>query len=122
MLKHYVQYFSPGSFVSETSDKEIPSRSLDHVLPMKKNSYSYGFLFFDREETKINGEVLKGKKKNYSSTHYIGGRKMNATEVKAEVKNNATLLSNMKINEWKYVVKTKFGQFMPFEKGDIMIA
>lgn len=115
MLKHYVEFMYPGILFSETS--ETPVKRRDSAL-VKKPNMSYGFRFFDREETKKNGEILIGRNKNYSSVYFFGGEVYTLARVKAELPNKDILISNMESNGYKRVVKTRFGQFLPLEKRD----
>jgi len=117
-LKHFVEYFYPGIIVSDSSAEETKHRDYTKIKVPKE---AYGFKFYDREVIVDNGEILKGKSKNHSSMFYHMGQIMTKADVKKRVKKNYTLLSNMRINEWEKVIKTKFNQFMPYEKGDVII-
>jgi len=116
-LKHYVTFYYPGSFVNEEETKLISSRRDEVEIPRG----SFGYRFFDRTETELNGEMLKGKPKNHSGMYYLG-RKMSLAEVKKELPKERILISNMEGNNYKYVVKTIRGNFQPFEKRDKVIS
>jgi len=118
-LKHYVHFFMcPESSVSENSSKEIEGR--DTKIDAPKNSFAYQF--FDRQEyVAQDGEVLVGRSRNHSGTHYFG-KIMNLEDVQREVPNSHVLRSNMRDNEWDKVVKTRFGDFQLFEKDDVIVA
>lgn len=113
MLKHYVEFLYPGVFVSESYEREIKSR--DNIKNIPKNCY--GYRFFDREEIVINKENLVGKEKNYSGTYYFG-ESFTLNEVKKLNGNHKILIDNMKINNWKKVVKTRIGNFQPLYYND----
>ena len=120
MLKHYVEYLYPGIIVSETSVSEIPERDVSKV---NISDRCFGFRFFDRTVTVVDGELLTGDRKNVSGWHYQG-EKMTLEQVKATNGNDGKydiLISNMECNGWSTVVKTKFGQFMPLESDDTVI-
>lgn len=120
MLKHYVEYLYPGIIVSETSVSEIPERDVKKVeLP----DGSFGFRFFDRTVTVVDGETLTGDRKNVSGWHYQG-EKMTIEQVKATFGNDGKhriLISNMENNGYTAVVKTRFGQFLPLNDNDTII-
>lgn len=63
MLKHYVEFYFPGLFFSNSVVREITARDESIELP----AGSFGYALFDREEAEINGELLLGAPKNYSS-------------------------------------------------------
>lgn len=120
MLKHYVEYLYPGIIVSETSVEEISERDVSKV---ELSDNCFGFRFFDRTVTVIDGETLTGDRKNISGWHYKG-EKMTLEQVKANYgsdRNYETLIWNMENNDYPAVVKTKFGQFMPMNNDDTVI-
>lgn len=120
MLKHYVEYLYPGIIVSKTSVNEIPERDVNKVdIPAN----CFGFRFFDRMVTVVDGETLTSDKNNVSGWHYQG-EKMTLEQAKATYGNDGEhniLISNMEINGYAAVVKTKFGQFIPLRDGDTII-
>ena len=120
MLKHYVEYLYPGIFLSESSVSEISERDVSMVsIP----DNCFGFRFFDRTETVVDGEILTGHRKNISGWYYKG-EKMTLEQVKATFGNDHNyriLISNMEGNGVGAVVKTKFGQFMPLNDEDEVI-
>ncbi len=111
MTKTYLRISYPGSFVSEQSISEVKNRSMPTELP--KGYFSFNF--YDQEEINQGGEKLMGKPKNYSKEYYPGGRLMTLAEVKAEVPNSKILQSNMECNEWDKVIKTRRGNFQPYD-------
>lgn len=120
MLKHYVEFLYPGLFVSEASVEEIAERDVKKVeLPDNR----FGFCFFDRTVTVIDGQTLTGDRKNVSGWYYQG-EKMTLEQVKAVFGNDSNyriLISNMEGNGWNAVVRTKFDQFMPLEDNDTVL-
>lgn len=79
MLKHYVEYLYPGILFSETSVKEVAERD---VKAVDISDGCFGFRFFDRTVTVIDGETLTGDRKNVSGWYYQG-EKMTLEQVKA---------------------------------------
>lgn len=116
MIKHYIEYLHPGIILSDSSEKQISHRDPQKI----KFVDFFGFRFFDREEKQIDGEVLSGKRKNYSGWYYQG-EKYDKTDVMKKVKDNSILLRNMENNGYNFVLKTKYNQFIPLEDKDILL-
>ena len=116
-IQHYVEFYFPGIITSDTSTCKIKNRDSKFKIPKE----CYGYRFFDRKIIQEGDEILKGKSFNYSGVRYINGKIYDKKKVERYVKNNETLLSNMRLNGYKKVVKTIFGQFMPLEKNDMVI-
>lgn len=115
--KHYVEFCYPGLLFSDSSTQEIKSRDAKFKVP--KNSHAYRF--FDRVETEVGGEKLVGQPKNHSKFYYVGGVIKSQEDIRRE-KPGSILLSNMEINRYKNVIMTRFGQALPFENGDCIVA
>ena len=115
MLKQYIEFFYPGSFVSETSTQEVVDRTPPDELPKG----AYGYRYFAQSEVTQDGETLCGKPKDYSGTTYYGDV-MTLEQVKALTPSSdyRILVSNMECNGWERVVRTIRGQFMPLHAGD----
>ena len=118
MLKQYIEFFYPGSFVSESSTQEVADRTPPAELPKG----AYGYRFFARSEVTQDGETLRGQPKDHSSMTYYG-EAMTLEEVKALTPSSdyRILVSNMKCNGWGRVVRTIRGQFMPLNDGDVVV-
>lgn len=117
MTKHYVEYYYPGMIVPETRTREIEKREID-VDPKEAKFYAYRL--FDCTLEEVNGELLSGNPKNHSPMTYIG-RVMTLEDVKREMPESLILISNMELNGYEQVVKTKFGQCFPVNKEDKVI-
>lgn len=116
--RHYVEFLYPGAFVSESSVREIKEGERDNIeIP----DGAFGYRFFERMETKSdNGETLKGNKRNVTGWHYKG-QKLSLVDIENMYPEKDILISNMRNNNWMYVVKTKFGQFIPLSGGDVVL-
>ncbi|MFV2015352.1 MAG: hypothetical protein ACC656_07990, partial [Candidatus Heimdallarchaeota archaeon] len=99
MTKHYVEFYYPGSLVSETSIEEIYSRNSNFKIP----KFCFGFNFFDQVETILDGETVYGNRKNTSNFFYFD-KIYPLDQVKSKFPNNKILISNMKSNKWNKVV------------------
>jgi hypothetical protein len=117
MLKHYVEFYYPGSFFPETEIREIASRKTKVAAPEN----CYGYRLFDREEVMQGKERLAGNAKNFSGMTFFG-QTMTVADVAKLAGDHSILISNMRCNKWKKVVKTRRGNFQPVQKGDTVIA
>lgn len=117
--KYYVEFIYPGFFLAETSKEKITKTKFDNPLKIKLPESSYGYRVMSREETKINGEELKGEFKNCSGW-YLAGEKLSLADIEKSHGKKSILYMNMK-GSYDYVVKTKFGNYAEFEKGDVHI-
>jgi len=117
MLKHYVEYFYPGSFMSESSIEEIPCRGIHH----KRKDRAFGYREFSREEITAGTEVLKGEKKDFSGMTYWG-KAYSQSQIEAlHDPSLSILLGNMKCNRWDRAVKTVLGNWQPLDDRDHVI-
>lgn len=118
MLKQYIEYFYPGSFVGESSAQEVAGRTPPAELPKG----AYGYRFFSRSEVTQDGETLRGQPKDHIQMTYFG-EVMTLEEVKGMTPAGKykILVSNMENNRWGRVVRTIRGQFMPLNDGDSVV-
>lgn len=115
MLQHYVEFGYPGSFFSETGERKVKTRKGKITIPEN----AFGYRYFDREETKIKGETLRGKDKNYSHWTYKG-KEMSLADVKREMGDKNILISNMENNGYTRIVSV-FGRCFPLNKEDVVL-
>lgn len=108
MKKHFVVFFSPGTFVAEQTQKEIESWDTEKAMEMArgiKERYGatpYGFQFVTRERG--DGD-FDSKETKRSGIYYLGGKIRTLAELEAESDpKNSILISNMKGNGWDRVV------------------
>lgn len=124
MQKHFVTFFSPGTFVAETTTKPIESWDVNQAVEMAKsvveryNALPYGFRFSTRErgENDLDSHEVKT-----SAMCYLGGEVLALEEIKA--RNNPDdriLISNMECNGWQRVVinKNSWSWCQPLASGD----
>ncbi len=108
MKAHFVEFFSPGTFVAETSTKPIDSWDVDVAMNMARGvkerhgACPYGFQFITRERQ---DNELDSKEIKRSAMHYLGG----VVETLAQVKARATdkeriLVANMEGNGYKRII------------------
>lgn len=119
-LIHYLTYFYPGSFFSEEESKEIPKRNVASAIKGASPG-AFAFQFYDRTKIVVDGETLWGPVKNKSPKHYIGGRVYTLSEVEATFPTEKILISNMRGNGYKRVIKTRRGNFQPLGEHDVLV-
>jgi hypothetical protein len=119
MEKHFVTFYSPGTFVSETSTKEIAAWDADLAVSMARDikerhaAKPYGFRF----ETQVS-DGWEPKTVRNSGMYYLGGRLLTIDDI-PDTKENETLRWNMSINDIKTVIENtnSWKVTMPFDKN-----
>lgn len=127
MKKHFVTFYSPGTFISEESTKPIDSWDIEAAKKMARgvteryNAVPYGFQFSTRERRKLD---LDSKVTSTSPMYYLGG----TIETLADVKARATdkdriLISNMEGNGWDRIITNtnSWRHTAPLRKGDVVL-
>ena len=124
MIKHFVTFLSPGTFVAESTTKEIKKWDVPTAVRMSRkiterwNATPYGF-YFHTEEQKDGKWGVKIIKR--SGTYFLGGMIKTVADVKAENDpKNEILIRNMENNEYdRIVVNTNSHLWIqPLEKKD----
>jgi hypothetical protein len=131
MIKHFVRFFSPGTLLSEQTDKPVKkwdTKEALKILPNIEERYGakpYGFCFV----TYARGdEDLDSKQTACSGMYYIDAKVETYEEiVKRNLPEEDVLRSNMKINEIKKVVtngpNSKTYHFcVPLEDEDVILS
>lgn len=105
MRKHFVTFLSPGTFVAETTTKEISSWSADEAMRMaddiveRYSATPYGFYFTTRER---DDDDLDSKEVERSNLYYLGGDIITLEELnKRNDPKEEVLRWNAKANGWK---------------------
>jgi hypothetical protein len=127
MKKHFVVFYSPGTFVSEETEKPIDSWDVDRAVAIAKqireryDARPYGFRFFTRTR---GAKDLDSKVSAKSGLYWLGG----VVETLAQVKARATeqdriLVSNMEGNGYKQIVTNtnSWKWTLPLEDGDVVL-
>jgi hypothetical protein len=124
MQKHFVTFLSPGTFVSETTTKEIDSWDVDLAINMAKSikerhaAVPYGFYFETKESDGWGPKTIAD-----SGIYYLGGKLMTLDDI-PETSENMILRSNMKNNDYEYVIENtnSWKVTMPFRKNkDVLL-
>ena len=127
MKKHFVEFLSPGTFVSEVSTRDIDSwdveqaKSMARTIKERHNAKPYGFRFITRErqDNELDSRVTKT-----SGIYYLGGSVLTLEDVRA--RNNPddrTLIWNMEVNKFDRVIENtnSWKVTMPLDKEDVVL-
>lgn len=127
MEKHFVTFFSPGTFVAEETTREIASWDVNAAIEMSKgiveryDARPYAFRF----TTRARGEQdFDSKETARSGLYYLSGRILTVEDVEAQNDPaNETLLANMRGNGWRQVVQTDtpWRWTQPLRDGDTVL-
>lgn len=124
MEKHFVVFFSPGSFVAEDTTLPIDSWSVDKAVSMStkiKERYGakpYGFHFI----TKTRGDAdLDSKVTKTSGMYYMNCKVQTIKDFDPVA--DRILIDNMRCNKWDRVVTTTKGYkwTQPLRPGDVVL-
>lgn len=109
MEKHFVEFASPGTFVSESTAKEIDSwdvaKAMDmaHEINERYNAKPYGFRFITRSR---GDKDLDSKVTKTSGFYYLGGRIRTLADVERDnLEGEEILRTNMRMNDIKLVIE-----------------
>jgi hypothetical protein len=118
----FVEFFTGGAFMSESSVKPVEDREVESLSIPR---WAYGFQYFDvvTATVMVDGtEVkLKSERINVSPMHYVGGEVMTLKKIATTVPNSDILVANLKSHRVTRGIRTRLGNWQPFEKGDINI-
>lgn len=127
MKKHFVTFYSPGTFFPEKTTKPIDEWDIIKAAKMAKtiterhSAKPFGFRFSTRERK---DDEFDSKVTKTSNMYYLGGKIMTLSEIKLQrdPKNNI-LISNMENNGWDRVIENNnsWRVTRPLEKGDIVL-
>lgn len=128
--KHFVTFYSPGTFVAEQTEKPIRSWSVATAKRMaskiteRYGAKPYGFQFTTRGRGKddLDSRVVKR-----SGMYYLHAKVETLEEIKARNDpRDSILIANMECNKWPAVVtngpKSKTYKFTrPLQDGDVVL-
>ena len=128
MEKHFVEFLSPGTFVSESTTKPIDAWDVETAVIMasdimeRHNARPYGFRFLTRTRDDAD---LDSKVSATSGIYYLGGDIFTREQVEARnLPGEEILRSNMRANDIaKIVINTNSWKFTaPLRDGDTVLA
>lgn len=137
--KHYVVFYSPGTFFCESSSKPIDSWDTKEAVRISKdikeryNAKPYGFQFESYLEsgdvTDEAGNTLQTqpKRTKVSGMHYLGGKLLKRSDI-PDTKENYILRSNMRsrpvcienTNSYKFTGEFEENACIVNDNGDII--
>ncbi len=127
MKKHFVTFLSPGTFVSEQTQKPIDSWDVNiamgmaHDITERHGATPYGFHFMTRERGE---DDLDSKEVERSPTYYLGGTILTLAEIKdRNDPDDKILISNMEGNGYpRVIVNTNSWRFTaPLNDDDVVL-
>ncbi len=127
MEQHFVTFYSPGTFVAETSERPIDAWSIDAALAFARDikerhgATPYGFRFTTRSR---GPNDLDSKVSATSPMHYFGVKVETLEQVKARAtESDRILIGNMEGNGWDRIVTTTSGWrwTQPLGSDDIVV-
>ena len=125
--KHFVTFYSPGTFVAETTEKPIDSWDIETAKKMaakiteRHGAHPYGFRFSTRSRK---DDELDSKVTKTSGKYYLNCKVVTLAEIKnRKDPKDSILISNMECNKWDKVVQSIKGWqwTQPLEKGDVVL-
>jgi hypothetical protein len=127
MKKHFVTFYSPGTFVDEETTKEVKSwdvklaKKMAYDITERYNALPFGFMFFTKEG---GGKNWNPKTVKTSPLYYLGGKVETLEQVRARAtKDDEILISNMECNKIKKVItnNNSYKTTRPFREGKDII-
>jgi hypothetical protein len=127
MKKHFVTFYSPGTFMAETTTEEIHAWDINEAIKMSKNikerygATPYGFVFSTRERK---DNELDSKEIATSGTYFLGGKVYTLAEVKANNDpNEQILIKNMECNGWDKIItnNNSWKWTQPLKENDVVL-
>lgn len=127
MQQHFVQFYSPGTFVAEVTERPIDSWDVEQakgMVPSIKERYGatpYGFRFVtrSREEHELDSQVSER-----SPMYYLGGKVETLADVEARATaEDSILLANMRCNGIDRIVTNdnSWRATLPLNAGDVVL-
>ena len=120
MIRHFVEFIFPGSFLSESTVEPIDSWDIAEAYSRLTdlNMQPYGFRFLTRER---GPDDLDSKITATSGIYYLGGKIRTFGEVLADNKpEEETLRWNMQANKFHTVIQIA-GRTFPFTDKDTVV-
>lgn len=128
MERHFVNFYSPGTFLAEETTKPIKSWDVEEAIRMSKDiierhgARPYGFRFTTRSRS---DDDLDSKNTASSPLYYLGGRIETIDEVRQrDDPKERVLLQNMESNRWdKIIVNDNSWRWtQPLQETDVVLS
>jgi hypothetical protein len=133
-IRHFVTFYSPGTFMSESTTKDIPelhpplAARMAREIEERYEAKPYGFRF----ETRITHDPIpdgaggtlnvESKTTAKTGTYFLTGTVRAYSEI-SEAKDTNILRSNMRGNDWPLMIENtnSYRTIMPYEAGDCIV-
>jgi len=125
--KHFVTFMSPGTFVSETTTKEIGEWNVEQAMQMARDikerhgATPYGFYFSTRGRK---ADELDSREICTSKKYYLGGKVETQEEIIARnLPDENILRSNMRNNGIKRIITNtnSYKIVQPLDDDDVVL-
>ena len=127
MQQHFVTFYSPGTFVAETTELPIDSwdtaaaMKMAHTVVERYGATPYAFRFTTRGR---GSKDLDSRKVNQSCLYHLGGKIETLAEVEARNDPKEEILrSNMRCNHYDKIVvnDNSWRSVQPLGKDDVVL-
>ena len=127
MQKHFVTFYSPGTFVHETTTKEIASWDVEQAKVMARDvveryaAKPFGFQFTTRSR---GPDDFDSSETARSPFYYLGGKVYTLVEIEARNDPDEKILrSNMRSNGYDRVIvnENSYRSTHPLNEGDVVL-
>lgn len=130
--QHFVTFYSPGTFVSETNRVEVESWNVDHAVELARQTIQrhgarpYGFAFTSETRKVVHRDGIPDIKTDVtrSPMYYIGGKVETLQEiVDRNLKSEEILRSNMICNGYDRVIvnTNSYKSTWPLHAEDVVL-
>ena len=125
--KHYVAFLSPGTFTSETTEREIKkwdveaAKRMAHSIVERYGATPYAFQFYTLGR---GAGDLNANKVEESPLYYLGGRVETLAQVEARNDPKEEILrTNMRCNGWDRIIvnDNSYHVTRPLNKTDVIL-
>ena len=124
--QHFVKFYSPGTFVAETTQRSIDDWDVDEAVKIadtiteRHASKPYCFEFLTRAR---GSQELDSQEIATSGRYFLDGIIETVEDVRANQVGRPSLVYNMEMHGWDRVVTTlnPWQWSQPFRKGDVLI-
>ena len=127
MKKRFVVFYSPGTFFTEDTTREIDTWDVKTAIEMARavnerygaRPFGFRFILRERKEDELDSRVTE-----QSPMYYLGGRLLSLQDIiDRNDPKDAILISNMRSNDYKQVVENtnSWKTTQPFYDTDILL-
>lgn len=123
-VKTFVEYMSPGIFMSEKYVSLVGSRDPRRDAGNAgRNVFAFRYYDLAETEAEVNGSpvVLTSRQINNSGTYYINAQRLTRDDVRKLPGDHTILLKNMESNGWDAVWWCRTGNFQPCLDDDALV-